>query len=87
MAMRCAGLSLNRRGALWQVTFDWPNTAKRAGSISLKGMSSVAELLEEVVELGEALIGPEVTAASSQVFYATARGESRRMYVTKTRWP
>lgn len=41
---------------------------------------------QAIVELGESLLGPGVSAAKTQVYYATKRGESKKMYVTKTRW-
>ena len=45
------------------------------------------ELLEALVELGEALIGAgRVSAASSEVFYTMPDGATHRMYVTKTPW-
>lgn len=43
-------------------------------------------LRQAIVDLGESLIGPDVSAAKTQVFYATKRGESKRLYVTKTDW-
>ena len=52
------------------------------------------QLLEALVELGEALFPPGrsfppgsgISAAHSEVFYLTADGTSHKMYVTKTRW-
>jgi hypothetical protein len=45
----------------------------------------LVDAVEALVELGEALIGPRVTAAESQVFYACADGQTRKFFVTKTR--
>ena len=68
-----------------RVTFDWDGV-HTSGSLSMARFGSVAELLQAVVELGEDLNVPNVSATQSQVFFATKRGESKKMYVTKTKW-
>ena len=73
-----------RRSSSCKVTYDWDGIRK-AGTISLEDLHAPSELLEALVELGEALIGPRVTAAESQVFYACADGQTRKFFVTKTR--
>ena len=58
----------------------------RNGTLLLDNLSSTSELLEALVELGEALVGPGISAAHSQVFYTASDGSTHKLYVTKTRW-
>jgi hypothetical protein len=67
------------------VSYDWAGV-RASGSVQLDGITSAAQLLEALVELGEALIGPHVSAARSQVCFVAPDGATRKMYVTKTRW-
>ena len=46
----------------------------------------MADLLEAVVELGEALIDVNISAAQTVVYYTSRAGVTRRMFVTKTKW-
>ena len=66
-----------------KVTFDWDGTQHLA-TLPLGDIRSTSQCLEALIALGETVVGPEITAASSQVWYATPSGESHKMYVTRT---
>lgn len=67
--------------------FDWKG-ARRTGTLLLSSLSSATELLEALVELGEATLGVAagVSAAQSMVYYAAADGSTKKLYLTKTKW-
>lgn len=70
-----------------RVMFDW-NGVRRTGTLLLNSLGSAAELLEALVELGEATLGAAagVSAAKSMVYFAAADGSTKKLYLTKTTW-
>jgi len=74
-----------QQGSCLRVVFEW-GAVQRSGTLRLDVLSSVAELLEAVVELGEVLVDINISVAQSVVYYTSGTGVTKRLNVGKTLW-